>query len=148
MCSVGWIGAVVAYLALGVAVVTIQDTQAVRAAWIGHGRGTGWWAIVPLGPLAALPWPSLVMSLGTHWGLFRHYWVLIFARADHPLHRRPGPCTCRRSAPSQRLAQTPDGADLRALGGDLFHPGVGLVVLLAITCSTVQASWYHPVRVA
>ncbi len=32
--SVGWIGAVVAYLALGVAAVTSQDAQTVRAAWI------------------------------------------------------------------------------------------------------------------
>lgn len=32
--SVGWIGAVVAYLALGVAAVTSQDTQTVRAAWM------------------------------------------------------------------------------------------------------------------
>jgi len=35
-----------------------------------------------------------------------------------------------------KLAQRLDGADLRALGGDLFHPGVGLV-LLAITVLNV-----------
>jgi hypothetical protein len=32
MSSVGWIGAVVAYLALGVSAVTSQDAQTVRAA--------------------------------------------------------------------------------------------------------------------
>ncbi len=32
--SVGWIGAVVGYLALGVTAVTTQDVQTVRAAWI------------------------------------------------------------------------------------------------------------------
>src|SRR5207237_1416959 len=46
-CSVGWIGAVVAYLALGVAAVTSQDAQTVRGAWIAM-EVTGWWAIVPL----------------------------------------------------------------------------------------------------
>jgi hypothetical protein len=36
-----------------------------------------------------------------------------------------------------KLAQTMDGADVRALGGNLFHPAVGLVVLLAITALNV-----------
>ena len=73
-CSVGWIGAVVAYLALGIAAVTSPDTQTVRAAWTGMDL-TGWWVIVPLAITALLT--GLVMSLGTQWGLFRHYWVLI-----------------------------------------------------------------------
>src|SRR5918911_3040560 len=72
--SVGWIGAVVAYLALGVAAVTSRDAQTVRAAWIAM-EVTGWYAIVPLALGALLT--GLVMSLGTPWGLFRHYWVVI-----------------------------------------------------------------------
>ncbi len=72
--SVGWIGAVVAYLALGVSAVTSQDAQTVRAAWIAMEL-TGWFAIVPLALAALLT--GLVMSLGTPWGLFRHFWVLI-----------------------------------------------------------------------
>src|ERR687887_1689325 len=72
--SVGWIGAVVAYLALGIAAVTSQDAQTVRAAWIAMEM-TGWFVIVPLAVAALLT--GLVMSLGTPWGLFRHYWVLI-----------------------------------------------------------------------
>src|SRR5919198_3075049 len=72
--SVGWIGAVVAYLALGVSAVTSQDAQTVRAAWIAMEL-TGWFAIVPLALAALLT--GIAMSLGTPWGLFRHYWVLI-----------------------------------------------------------------------
>src|SRR6266536_3293431 len=72
--SLGWIGAVVAYLALGVAAVTSQDAQTVRAAWIAMEL-TGWFVIVPLALAALLT--GLVMSLGTPRGLFRHYWVLI-----------------------------------------------------------------------
>src|SRR5204863_5234971 len=72
--SVGWIGAVIAYLALGVSAVTSQDAQTVRAAWIAMEL-TGWVVIVPLALAALLT--GLVMSLGTPWGLFRHYWVLI-----------------------------------------------------------------------
>src|SRR5918912_2442344 len=72
--SVGWLGAVVAYLALGVAAVTSRDAQTVRAAWIAM-EVTGWYAIIPLALAALLT--GLVMSLGTPWGLFRHYWVLM-----------------------------------------------------------------------
>ena len=73
-CSLGWIGAVVAYLALGVAAVTSHDAQTVRGAWIAMEL-TGWYVIVPLALAALLS--GLVMALGTPWGLFRHYWVLI-----------------------------------------------------------------------
>jgi hypothetical protein len=69
-CSVGWIGAVVAYLVLGVTAVVSPDTPTVRAAWTAM-EVTGWWAIVPLALAALLT--GLIISLGTPWGLFRHY---------------------------------------------------------------------------
>jgi hypothetical protein len=126
--SIGWIGAVVAYLALGVAAGTSQDTQTVRAAWTAMEL-TGWFAIVPLAITSLLT--GLVMALGTKWGLFRHYWVLIsfgltlFATVILLLHM---PDVSSTAGAAQRL----EGADLDRLGGDLFHPGVGLVVLLVI----------------
>jgi len=132
-CSVGWIGAVVAYIALGVAAVTSPDTQTVRAAWVAMDV-TGWWAIVPLALAALLT--GLVISVGTQWGLLRHYWVLIslaltiLSTVVLVLHMPT-------VSGMARLAQTVDGADLRALGGDLFHPAVGLLVLLAITVLNV-----------
>src|SRR3989304_3981275 len=72
--SVGWIGAVVAYLALGVSAVTSRDAQTGRAAWTAMEL-IGGFVIVPLA-LASLC-TGLLMALGTSWGLFRHYWVLI-----------------------------------------------------------------------
>ena len=72
--SVGWVGAVVAYLALDVTVATGHDPQLVRAAWIAMGLVASW-AILPLAIASLLT--GLVMSLGTKWGLFRHWWVLI-----------------------------------------------------------------------
>jgi hypothetical protein len=71
--SVGWIGTVIAYLALGVAAVTSQDAQTVRAACIAMEL-TGWYVIVPLALASLLT--GLLMALGSKWGLFRHYWVL------------------------------------------------------------------------
>ena len=72
--SIGWIGAVVVFLALVVAAMTSQDAQTLRAAWIAMDL-TGSFTIVPLALGSLLT--GLVMSLGTKWGLFRHYWVLI-----------------------------------------------------------------------
>jgi hypothetical protein len=71
--SVGWLGAVGAFLALAIAGLTSQDAQLVRAAYLAMDL-TGWFVIVPLS-LASLP-SGLVMSLGTEWGMFRHYWVV------------------------------------------------------------------------
>jgi hypothetical protein len=71
--SVGWLGAVAGFLALAVAGLSSQDAQMMRAAYLAMEL-TGWFVIVPLS-LASLP-TGLVMSLGTEWGLFRHYWVL------------------------------------------------------------------------
>ncbi|MDP9363689.1 MAG: DUF2269 domain-containing protein [Chloroflexota bacterium] len=127
--SVGWIGAVVAYLALGVSAATSRDAQAVRAAWIAMEL-TGWFAIVPLALAALLT--GLVMSLGTPWGLFRHYWVLItlvltiLSTVVLLLHMP----AVSHLADAARAA---DGAELAGLGGDLFHAGIGLLVLLVIT---------------
>lgn len=72
--SVGWLGAVVAYLALDLTVATKNDPQLVRAAWIAMGTVASS-VIVPLALASLLT--GLVMALGTRWGLFRHWWVLI-----------------------------------------------------------------------
>jgi hypothetical protein len=131
--SVGWIGAVVAYLALGVAAARSQDAQTVRAAWIAM-EVTGWFVIVPLALAALLT--GLVMALGTPWGLFRHYWVLIalvltiLATVVLLLHM---PTV---SAVADTARET-DDAHLGGLGGDLLHPGLGLAVLLVITVLNV-----------
>ena len=72
--SVGWLGAVFAYLALDLIVATSDEATLVRAAWIGMGAVVVS-VIVPLA-LGSLV-TGLVMALGTRWGLFRHWWVLI-----------------------------------------------------------------------
>ncbi|HEX6042280.1 hypothetical protein [Longimicrobium sp.] len=70
---VGWLGAVAAYLALALAVLTSPDGQRVRAAYLAMEL-TVWYVIVPLAFASLLT--GVVSSLGTSWGLFRHYWVL------------------------------------------------------------------------
>jgi len=125
--SVGWIGAVVAYLALAVAAAVSVDDQTVRGAWVGMEL-IGWYAIVPLA-LASLV-TGIVMALGTRWGLFRHYWVLIsfgltLAAAAVLLLHMPD------VSAAAAIARTP-GTDPDTLGSDLAHPGIGLVILLVV----------------
>lgn len=128
MFSVGWIGAVLAYLALGVAATSSQDDLTVRGAWIAMEL-TGWYVIVPLALGSVLT--GVVMALGTKWGLFRYYWVLFalmltsLATAVLLLHM---PTV---SALADTARQT-EGARLDELGGDLLHPGLGIVVLLLV----------------
>jgi len=71
--AVGWLGAVAAFLALAVAGLTSQDAQLVRAAYLAMEL-IARFVIVPLSFAPLLTGP--VLSLGTPWGLFRHYWIL------------------------------------------------------------------------
>ena len=131
-CSVGWIGAALAYVALGTLASTSSEPQDIRAAWIAMEL-MGWYVIVPLAASALLT--GLVISLGTPWGLFRHYWVMIsfgltvFATAVLVLHMP----TVTHGA---NLARASD-VNLEALGGDLFHSGLGLAVLIVVTVLNV-----------
>jgi hypothetical protein len=72
--SVGWLGAVAVFLALAVAGLSSLDAQLVRSADLAMDL-TAWLVIVPLCSASLLT--GLVSSLGTPWGLFRHYWILV-----------------------------------------------------------------------
>jgi hypothetical protein len=123
--SVGWLGAIVAYIALNVAALVSEDEQLVRAAYLMM-EPVAWFALVPLA-LASLV-TGIVQSLGSPWGLFRYYWVLIsfmvtvVATAILLLHL-PAIDGMADTAADQ-------SAGLDGLGGDLFHSVGGLAVLL------------------
>jgi hypothetical protein len=134
VCSVGWLGGAATYLALGVAAEVSMQPQIARAAWIGM-EISGWFVIVPLACMAYLT--GLVLSLGTPWGLFKHYWVVIalvlttLSLAVLLLHM-PSVSTLA------GLARTADDAAASRLGGDVLHPGLGLLVLIVITALNVH----------
>lgn len=71
--SVGWLGAVVVFLALGVVGLASQDAETVRGAYLVM-EPAAWFVLVPLAVASLLT--GLVQALSTAWGLFRHYWVL------------------------------------------------------------------------
>jgi hypothetical protein len=72
--AVGWLGAIGAYLALDLVAAFGEDPQALRAAYAGMDL-IARRVLVPVA-LAAFA-TGVVMAIGTPWGLFRHYWVLI-----------------------------------------------------------------------
>ena len=71
--SGGWLGATACFLGLSVVGLASDDDEKVRAAYVAMDS-VGWFVLVPLAFASLLT--GLVQSLGTHWGLFRHYWVL------------------------------------------------------------------------
>src|SRR5262245_50990338 len=72
--SVGWLGAVASFLVLSIAGLTSQDAEIVRSVYLAMNL-IGQLMIVPLAFASLLT--GLVVSLGTKWGLFRYYWVLL-----------------------------------------------------------------------
>jgi hypothetical protein len=71
--SVGWVGAVTSFVALAVTALLARDDETVRGVVIAMDL-TARAVIVPLSLASLLT--GLVQSLGSRWGLFRHYWVL------------------------------------------------------------------------
>lgn len=128
--SVGWIGAVIAYLVLDIVVTTSQTPETLRAAYVAMDLTTSW-AIVPLA-LTSLA-TGIVMTLGTKWGLWRHYWVII----SLILTILAVVVLLSETRVISYLAQvaadpSTSNDELRALPGTLVHSGGGLVILLVV----------------
>jgi membrane-bound metal-dependent hydrolase YbcI (DUF457 family) len=128
--SIGWIGAVGAYMALDVAAATDRDAQTLRAAYLAMELIVRW-VIVPLAFASLLT--GLVMSLGTKWGLFRHYWVLISLLLT-VIATAVLVAETRTISYFEDIAADPTTSsdDLRALGSTLVHSVGGTVVLLVV----------------
>jgi hypothetical protein len=128
--SIGWLGAVVAFLAPAVAAVTSHDAQMVRAALLTMALLVSY-VIVPLAFGSLLT--GLVMSLGTNWGLFRHYWVLakllLTIIAIVVLLVQQEPISELAAVASDATSSI---AALEGKGRPLIHAIGGLVILLAV----------------
>ena len=124
---------------LAIAGLSSSDLQRVRAAYVAMDMTT-WAVIVPLCFASLLT--GLVVSLGTTWGLVRHYWVLIkllitvAATVILMVH----------TVPVSRIADIAVAVDLTS--GDLFGARVQLIVasgaaVLALLATTAL-SIYKP----
>ena len=128
--SVGWMGAVLAFIVLDVATVSSEAEAVLRASYVGMDLVTRW-AIVPLAAAAFAS--GLLISLGTKWGLFRHWWVVVTLALTAVatlvlLVQLP---TIGHRA---EVAADPEaaGEELASLGNLLLHSIGGFVVLLVI----------------
>ena len=130
--SVGFLGAVASFLVLAWAGLSNSDPVRVRAAYLA-GEMMTWRVIVPLSFASVLT--GLLVSLGTAWGLFRHYWVLVkllitvLATVVLTIHTQP----------VGHMAQTAIETDLAR--GDLRGARIQLVVasgaaVLALVATT------------
>ncbi|MDT9692996.1 hypothetical protein Q5762_32680 [Streptomyces sp. P9(2023)] len=134
--SVGWLGAVAAFLALAVAALTSRNDQTVRGAYMAM-EVTGWYVIVPLAAASLLT--GVVSALGTTWGLLRYYWVVvklvITALATVALVVHMGPVSYVAG-----LAAGPDwsAGEHAGLGTQLvIQSGLAVLVLLVATVLSV-----------
>jgi hypothetical protein len=133
--SVGFIGAAAAFLALAVAGVTLTDEAMLRGIYLGLG-------LVTADVLVPLCWAAVLLgilpSLGTPWGLFRYYWIVVKLVLT-------AIATAVLLVEARSIAAV---ADLAAAGGDLgsamparwgmiVHATGGLAVLLVLTALSV-----------
>lgn len=129
--SVGWFGAVLAYLALDLTAAFGTDPVAVRAAFVAMDltvRGV----IVPLA-LASLA-IGVLNSLGTPWGLFRHHWVLVKLGLTV---LATGVLLVETATVRTTAAAAVTGTDPTELPGTLPHSIGGVVVLLTVLVLSV-----------
>jgi hypothetical protein len=132
--SVGWLGAVLVFLALAVVGLTSQEAQTMRGVYLVM-EPAAWLVLVPLA-FASLA-TGVVQSLGTTWGLFRHYWVLfkllitVFATIVLLIYMETFGFIAR-------VAADPS-ADLGVVGNasPRLHAALALLVLLAATVLAV-----------
>lgn len=128
ICSIGWIGALAAFLALALIGLTSRDIETVRIAYVANALIT-WNVIIPLALSALLT--GIVQALGTPWGLSRNYWVLIklliILIATFMLLMKAGPISYLAAASAEDAMR----ADLFGLRMSVtVHAAVGLLVLL------------------
>lgn len=142
--SVGWLGAVLGFLAHAVAGLTSEDAQIVRAAFLMM-QLTGWFVLVPLS-LASLI-TGLIQSLGTAWGLFRHYWVVVklgitvFATVVLLMYMRT--LDKMASAAASPTFSTTDfyGGHHGGAASPAVHASVAVLLLVACVALSVYKPW-------
>jgi hypothetical protein len=138
--SVGWLGTVAAFQALAIAAVRSRDPEAIRGFYLAMEL-TGWYVIVPFCVASLVT--GLVVSLGTHWGLFRHYWVLVKFLITVVAALVLFGFTQTLSSLGDLAANAASSiGELRSLKqSPVLHSGGGMLVLLAATVLAVYKPW-------
>jgi hypothetical protein len=142
--SVGWLGATAAFLVLSIAGLTSHDAEVVRGACLSMNLISRF-VVIPMS-FAALA-TGLLQALGTPWGLFRYYWILvkfglaILATSALLIHQFAvmGEAARRVSGAAAEALFSPD---LLSLKTELVRaPSVAIVFLLTATTLGVYKPW-------
>ncbi len=142
--SVGWLGAVAAFLVLSIAGLTSHDAEVVRGAYLSMDLISRF-VIIPM-CFAALV-TGLLQALGTPWGLFRYYWILmkfglaVFATIALLVHQFVVVAEAAERV-SGAAAETLFSADLGPLKTELVRaPSLSILFLLVATTLGVYKPW-------
>ncbi len=142
--SVGWLGAVAAFLVLSIAGLTSGDAEVVRGAYLSMNLISKF-VIIPM-CFAALA-TGLLQALGTPWGLFRYYWILvkfglaIFATIALLMHQFAVMAVAAKRA-SGAAAETLFSAGFGPLKTELVRaPSLSIVLLVVVTTLGVYKPW-------
>jgi hypothetical protein len=138
--SIGWFGAVVAFLGIAIVGLMSQQAAVVRSAYIILEL-TGWFVIVPFCLASLLT--GVLESIGTPWGFFRYYWIVVklfltvAATILLLVHMQPI-SNFAKVAEASNLSDT----DFRGLRIQFVaDAGAALLVLLGITTISVYKPW-------
>lgn len=138
--SIGWIGAVAAFLVLAILGLNSKDDQMVRATYLTMAP-IARFVIVPLALTALLS--GIIQGIATPWGIFRHRWIfvklLLTTFATVVLLRK---MPLIGNTAHQAAVMSYPITNLRAAGRELLvHSVGGLAVLLVVTTLSVYKPW-------
>ena len=131
--SVGWLGAAAAYASLAMAASKSSQALVVRAAYLAMEPMMRF-AIVPLAVGSFVT--GVVLSVGTPWGLLKHYWVVfkllltVAATTVLVMNTRTVQFLSSMAASTEDVGTT-------GLQGQLLHASGGVAVLLLATTLAV-----------
>ena len=133
--SVGWLGAVVAFLALAVLVASTDDPELMRPAlWAMYALII--YALVPMALFALIV--AISQSLVSSWGLVRHWWVVIKLIVTVPAVVVLLQYTSTMGNIAAMAADESSVATLRSLAmSPALHASAALLVLLLATVLSV-----------
>lgn len=142
--SVGWLGAVAAFLVLSIAGLISHDAEVVRGAYLSMNLISRF-VIIPM-CFAALA-TGLIQALGTPWGLFRYYWILlkfglaIFATVALLIHQFVVMDMAAKRV-SGAAADMLFSAEFGPLKTELVRaPSLAILLLLVVTTLGVYKPW-------
>lgn len=134
--SIGWVGALSGFVVLSIAGLISDDLVVARSAYVSMDL-VNRFAIVPFAILAVLT--GIIQSLGTPWGLARHYWVLfkllIIATATFMLLMKTGQISTMATVAGETSFSVDNLRELRV--SITIHAIGGVAVLLWATTLAV-----------